>query len=153
MAESLVIDILKYIDNNLYDNIKVEDIANYFHFDRSYLTRVFKKYTGLSLVEYINERKILKSLKQVINSDDKILKIALSNGFNSLEYFSETFYRITNFSPLSLREYKEVKEITFDEYDNHITNTIENHKKILFLRTLPKHKTKRLGVYNKKEKS
>ncbi len=148
MTEELVIDILKYIDNNLYDNIKVEDIANLFHFDRSYFTKTFKKYTGLSIVEYINERKIIRCINQVINSRDKILKIALNNGFNSLEYFSETFYKITNFSPLSLREYKDIKNISFDASKNYLVDTIENHKKILYIRTLPKYKTKKLGIYN-----
>lgn len=146
MTENVVIEIISYIENNLYENIKVENIAYEFHFDRSYLTRTFKKYTGLSLVEYINERKIIKSIYKVVYSEDKMLKIALQSGFNSLEYFSETFYRVTNFSPISLRQNSDVKKILpFIENSNLIDKTKENHEKIICIRNLPKAKVKSIG--------
>lgn len=110
MTEELINDILSYIDNNLYNGIKADSISNNYHFDRSYLSRSFKKITGLSLIDYINERKVIKTINDIMYTDNKILKIALSHGFNSLEYFSETFYRVTNFNPTSFRNNDDVKK-------------------------------------------
>lgn len=146
MTEKIVIEILKYIEDNLYGGIKIEDIALKFHFDRAYLSRSFKKITGVSLINYINERKIIKSMNDVLYSDDKMLKIALNNGFNSLEYFSETFYRVTNFSPSSLRGNSEINKILpFTTDKDYITQLKENHEKIISIRNLDKVKVKTIG--------
>lgn len=150
MTEELIKDILRYIDDNLYESIKVETISNKYHFDRSYLSRSFKKITGISLIDYINERKIIKTIYDIINTDEKILKIALSHGYNSLEYFSETFYRVTNFSPTSLRSNEYVKDILPFIEDKDLLNCLKfNHDKILKIRTLDKPKSIVYGSYKK----
>ena len=68
MPEEKVIEILKYIEDNISERLKTDFIANYFHFDRSYLSRSFKKFTGLSLIDYINERKIIDRKSTRLNS-------------------------------------------------------------------------------------
>ena len=134
--------------NNLYEGIKVDMIADEFHFDRSYLYRLFKKITNMSIIDYINERKIIKSFNDVVNSDKKMLSIALSHGFNSLEYFSETFYRVTNFNPLALRYNDEIKKILpFMEEKDFLERLKYNHNIIINIKSLNKPKTKIFGVY------
>lgn len=148
MTEEKIIDILKYIEDNVYEKLKTDTIANYFHFDRSYLSRSFKKITGLSLIDYINERRIIKSINYVVNTDEKMLKIALNCGFNSLEYFSETFYRVTNFSPSSLKGLEQINDILpFLNGINLLDELKINHEKILSIRNIPKQKIKTIGTY------
>lgn len=147
MTEEKVIEILKYIEDNINNSIKIDEIADYFHFDRSYLSRSFKKITDISLIDYINERKIIKSIYYVVNTDEKMLKVALISGFNSLEYFSETFYRITNFSPTSLRDNTLINGILPFNDKISIESLMENHSKILEIRKLYKPKTKIFGIY------
>ncbi len=148
MTEEKVIEILRYIEKNLYKQIKTDIIASVFHFDRSYLSRSFKKITGISLIDYINERKIIKSINYLLKSDDKILSIALNNGFNSLEYFSETFYRVTNFSPSSLKNSHDIyKILPFIDDNNDLDELKVNHEKILQIRNMPKQKIKTIGIY------
>lgn len=148
MTEEKVIEILEYIEDNINQNIKIDNISNFFHFDRSYLSRSFKKFTGISLIDYINERKIIKSIYYVVNTEEKMLKIALNCGFNSLEYFSETFYRITNFSPSSFRINEEINTILpFINEKINVEQLKINHEKILSIRNMPKPKTKTIGIY------
>ena len=106
MDDKLIINILKYIEDNLYDNISIDAIAIQFYFNRFYIMRLFKKETGLTITEYINTRRIIKSLKQLVNSNDRILKVALDNGYHSLEYYSEIFYKTMGYSPLEFRHKK-----------------------------------------------
>ncbi len=148
MTEEKVLEILKYLEENLYTGIKIDTIANIFHFDRAYLSRSFKRITHISLIDYINERKIIKSIDYIIGSDEKMLKIALNSGFNSLEYFSETFYRVTTFSPSSLRNNPDIKKILpFTYTGNYLYQLKVNHQKILNIRNIPKSKTKTIGIY------
>ena len=147
MTEEKVTEILKYIEDNINNSIKIDDLSDIFHYDRSYLSRSFKKFTDISLIDYINERKIIKSINYVVNTDDKMLKIALNSGFNSLEYFSETFYRITNFSPTSLRDNTDINDLLpFNDIIS-INSLKENHNKILQIRNIPKDKIKSIGIY------
>lgn len=137
MTKELVVDILEYIEDELYNNIKVEDIAQHFYFSRYYLLRTFKKHTGLTINEYINQRKIIKSIYYIINTDDRILKIALNSGYNSLEYYSEIFYKVTNFSPLEFRKCSNIKKyLPFEESKDLLSILKINNDKINSIRNL-----------------
>lgn len=100
--------IIKYIESKLTEELTIDDIAGTFYMNPKYLMRIFKKSTGLTIVQYVNNKKISTSIDSLINTDNKILKIALDNGFNSLEYYSETFYKVVGISPNKFRsEYKD----------------------------------------------
>jgi AraC-type DNA-binding domain-containing proteins len=101
--EGIILNIIDYLDENLTEEISIDNIAGKFHFNRFYLMKMFKKITGITILEYVNQRKIKSSLNDVATTDDKILKIALTHGFNSLEYYSETFYKIVGISPTQFR--------------------------------------------------
>ena len=62
----------------------------------------FKKELGITIHEYINIIRIYNSLSY-FKDDNYFLSIAFNNGFNSLEYFSETFKKVLGVSP---RRYK-----------------------------------------------
>lgn len=110
--ESIVLSICNYIDSNITKSIKIDDIANHFHFDRYYLMKIFKKEMGITIIEYINSRRIQNSLPPLVNTDEKILKIALTSGFNSLEYYSEEFTKIVGINPSSFRKLASTYNIT-----------------------------------------
>lgn len=101
-SKKLVCDILEYINNNINKEISIEELSNIFFFDRYYIMKLFKKELGITIINYINSIRIYNSLKDY-KYNDSIIRIALNNGFNSLEYYSETFKAILKVSP---REYK-----------------------------------------------
>lgn len=96
--------ICEYIIDNINENINVQQISKLFHYNKSYLMRKFKDYTGFTINEFINECRVYNSTDPLIYTDDKILKIALTNGFNSLEYYSEKFKEILGTSPFKFRQ-------------------------------------------------
>ena len=97
-------NIISYINENLYNNIKISDIENEFHYNKHYIMRLFKKETGLTITDYMNQVKILNSLSQLSKTNDLILKVALDNGFNSQEYYCEIFYKVMNQTPSNYRK-------------------------------------------------
>lgn len=110
--EKIVMEICKYILNNINNEITMDEIEEVFYYNKFYLIRAFKMYTGYTIKEFINSVKILKTIDPLLFTNDTILKIALNNGFNSQEYYSEKFKNIIGISPLQFRkEYSDIENI------------------------------------------
>ena len=110
--EKIVMEICKYILNNINNEITIDEIEEVFCYNKFYLIRAFKMYTGYTIKEFINSVKILKTIDPLLFTNDTILKIALNNGFNSQEYYSEKFKNIIGISPLQFRkEYSDIENI------------------------------------------
>lgn len=97
-SNELVCNILKYIQNNINTEINISDISNIFNYDKTYIMKRFKKELGITIKEYVNIKRILNSLSYY-NSNITILRIALINGYNSIEYYSEVFSSLIGVSP------------------------------------------------------
>ena len=119
--KEVINEICKYILENLYDNITLEQMEKEFYYSKYHIIRLFKQYTGFTIKEFTNNVKVLKTINPLLFTNDTILKIALTHGFNSQEYYSEKFQGVIGIPPLKFR--KEFKDL-----DN-----IEN-KKILKLK-------------------
>ena len=94
----IVIDLLKYIDENLYAPISIQELSILFHYNKDYLMRIFKREIGLTIIDYINQKRIYNSLFSY-SFNRSIMNISLSFGFSSLEYYSEVFKRYMGVSP------------------------------------------------------
>lgn len=103
-SNELVCDIIEYINRNLYEEIKIDDIARAMYFNRTYIMKKFKKEIGTSIINYINTVKIYNSLKY-LKYDKSILEVAIKNGFNSQEYYSEMFKSVLGIPPLTYKKY------------------------------------------------
>ena len=101
-SNELICNVLNYIDNNIFNKIFIDDIANKYFINKYYLMKLFKKEIGISILNYINVIRINNSLKDFNNNS--ILNIALSNGFYSQEYFSEIFKKIIGVSPIKYKK-------------------------------------------------
>jgi AraC-like DNA-binding protein len=101
-SKKLICDILIYINQNINKNITIDELSNIFFFDKFYIMKLFKKELNITIINYINAMRIYNSLKD-FKYNNNIMRIALNNGFNSIEYFSETFKNVLKISP---REYK-----------------------------------------------
>ncbi len=87
--------IRKYIRENVETRITREQVAAYVNFSADYVSRRFKKETGISLSEYIMQEKIDRARQLIASGEDTIGNIAVRLGYNSFSYFSEIFRRMT----------------------------------------------------------
>ena len=69
----------------------------------TYLCRVFKAYTGKTVVAYLVERRIQAAIWKLREDDTKVLAIALACGFNDLAYFNRVFKRVVGMTPSAYR--------------------------------------------------
>lgn len=116
----LVIDILNYIDNNLYTKITITSLENKFNYNKDYIMRLFKREIGVTIIDYINRKRIYNSLNSLKNTNDSIILISINYGYYSLEYYSEIFKSIIGVAPSIYRK--------FSRFDH--TISINNSNKI-----------------------
>ena len=105
-SNELVIQILNYLDDNLYKKISIEELSFHFHYNKDYIMRLFKKEIGLTIVDYINRRRIYNSLAAFPKHKSSILSISLQYGFASQEYYCEIFHKIMGVSPTIFQNFK-----------------------------------------------
>jgi two-component system, response regulator YesN len=109
--QSVIAKVKEYINNNLENDISRDDIANVVFLNPDYLTRIFKKATGLALTEYVAEQRIKRSISLLIYSDMQISEIAQEVGYDSFAYFSNKFKKITDYTPSDYRKKYRKSEI------------------------------------------
>ncbi len=118
MKRKLIIQILDYIDNHLFGKITIQELSDSFHYNRDYIMRLFKKELNISIIDYINHKKIYLSLEAFYSQNNSILKIAILYGYTSQEYYSEMFKRIIGVNPITYRR--------FIQYDHFIPINQQN---------------------------
>ncbi len=150
-SNDLICDIIEYLNNNINKEITIEELSSIFYFNKTYIMKKFKKELNLTIHEYINTMRIYNSLI-FFKDDNYMLSIAFKNGFNSLEYFSETFKKIIGVSPIIYKKYINYKYVTNEEQDkileniskiNNIKNSVLNylnHRKPQFSNYVKKYK-------------
>lgn len=98
-----ITDILKYIDDNLEKDITLNELAHTVHLSNNYLSKIFKKEMGKSVIEYVQEAKIQKICELIINTDKTFSEIAYEMGYQNESYLRQLFKGITGQTP---KEYK-----------------------------------------------
>ena len=68
-----------------------------------YLARMYKKKTGVSLKDYINDYRIQQAKLLLQQSDKQVGEVAADVGFSNLSYFSTLFKKSTGLTPVEYR--------------------------------------------------
>lgn len=96
--------ILQYIRENFDKPITLEDMAKIAEMSVKYFGTYFKNMTGKTPFDYLNEYRVEKAARKLLNTDASVTEIAYSCGFNDLSYFIKTFKRINKTSPGKYRK-------------------------------------------------
>jgi len=94
----------QYIHANLGGDTSQEKLAEITHFSPSYLSRLFKQVTNMSLTEYIGRLKYEKATKLLVSTDMKIMRIATELGFETQSYFWRFFKKYAGVGPQEYRD-------------------------------------------------
>lgn len=105
----VVTDVIHYVDQNLAGDLSVSGIAESVHLNSVYLTRRFRQYSGLSLQQYIIEKRLAEA-KRMLRNGQSPTEVCYACGFNNYSNFSRTF---TNHVKISPRQYQENSRAQF----------------------------------------
>lgn len=92
------------IENNYFEKLSLSELAENFSLSVSTLKRYFKKYTGQSPIEYINNTRINMAKFMLIDSNLQISEVSYNVGFEDALYFSKFFKKKTGLSPKEFRK-------------------------------------------------
>ncbi|WP_459480824.1 helix-turn-helix domain-containing protein [Clostridium saccharoperbutylacetonicum] len=90
--------ILKYINNNLCEDLSIETLSQKFYLSKYYLMHKFKRETGYTVHNYVNQKRLLLA-KDLIKSGESITKVYTLCGFNDYSSFLRSFKNMFNKSP------------------------------------------------------
>lgn len=99
-----VFDVMEWIRKHYYNtDLSVAAVAEHFNYHPTYLTNLFKKHTGYTILAYINRTRIAVSKNLLSNRDLIIYQVADMCGFKDDKYFMKLFKKYEGITPMQYR--------------------------------------------------
>lgn len=98
-------DLIEWIDHNIEARLDLDTVSARAGYSKWHLQRMFKEHTGSPLGEYIRLKKLKKSADRLTSSNEPILNVAISLGFDSQQSFNRSFKRQYGMAPGSWRRH------------------------------------------------
>jgi two-component system response regulator YesN len=95
----IVIAAKRYIEENIYKKLSLNDVADAIDISPNYLSSIFKKYNAIGFNNYITIMKIRKARELLSEGNLKVYEVSDMLGFSSPYYFSTVYKKVTGESP------------------------------------------------------
>ncbi len=99
LRHPIVVQVQEYIDDHFATDLNISQISETFHVNRSYLSTLFKRNTGMTLIDYIHHKRVAVAAELLADTSDPVWKIAQEVGFADVTYFARIFRRHTGTLP------------------------------------------------------
>ena len=99
----MVSRVILYMQDHLTEPISVQQLADMVYVSKSYLSRLFKQKTGVSLMDYLNSLRMESAKAMLVASNLNTEEIAYQTGYHSTKFFYRAFRAYTG---MSTREYR-----------------------------------------------
>ncbi len=99
-----VMQCVDYIYGHIKDRITIQSLADYTGLSTNYLSRVFKQNLGISVSDYIREKKVEKATHLLRYSNQSVVEIANYLSYSSQSHFIQTFEAFTGQTPKKYRD-------------------------------------------------
>ena len=100
---NLISKIKDYIRSNHREELSLSMIAKGVGYDPSYISRLFKKWEHITVGDYIRQVRLSYAYIEMWNNDQKLTRIAVSNGFYDQAHFIKSFQQAFDTLPSSER--------------------------------------------------
>lgn len=105
-AAGAIDKICSFIEQNLSEDLSLVRLADEFHFNPSYLSRLFKQERGVNLSDYMDELRIRKAKELLKREELKIAEVGGLIGYEMPQSFTRFFKKWTGLTP---QEYRTVR--------------------------------------------
>lgn len=95
--------ILQYIHAHYAEALTVERIAAETHLSKYYLCHLFHAHTGITVMQYLNEQRLISARRLLTQTSRPIAEIAQDCGFGSSSHFCTVFRAREGISPREFR--------------------------------------------------
>ena len=94
---------VKYIEDNIYDDIELEKVAKVTSYSPYHFGRLFYYITDMPISEYIRRRKLSLAAMELQNSKTKVIDVAVKLGYDSADSFTRAFVKQHGVTPSEAR--------------------------------------------------
>jgi AraC-like DNA-binding protein len=102
-TENRINKVCQYIQKNAAKDITLDRVATLIHLSRSAFSKFFKRATGKTFSDYVNDIRIGNACYLLTESDKAVSEIAFQTGFDSLTYFNRVFLKKKGVTPRDFR--------------------------------------------------
>lgn len=92
-------EIIRYIAARYKEPFHLDEMCRHFYLSRSYLYRIFKRETGISIQEYVMAYRINRAKELLETEQMPLVEVAAASGFPDLSHFCHSFKRLTGVTP------------------------------------------------------
>lgn len=103
-ADNRIIDVIKYIDNHLTEDLSNPNLAALTNLATNAFTRLFTRESGISPQKYVKKKRIDRACVYLHHSTRSIEEIAITCGFADRYHFTRIFTQITGYSPAKYKK-------------------------------------------------
>ena len=98
--------VIGYINSNLDKELRLTELAEMVHVSPTYFSTMFKRFNGVSPVEYIVHKRVQRAIEMIRTTSLNLTEIAMACGFNNGTNFYKAFRKVTGRTPASYRRNK-----------------------------------------------
>lgn len=102
-SQSILDDILYYIDHNFQENLKIKTLTSLFGYNSSYLGKLFKEHVGQSFNSYLDSVRIEKAATLLSTTSLRVYEISAQVGYRNVDYFQQKFKKLKGVTPSDYR--------------------------------------------------
>ncbi|MBC8544164.1 exo-alpha-sialidase [Bianquea renquensis] len=103
-VDMLMEEVFEYVRMHLPQEITLDAMASALHISKFYLCHIFKRKTGITLMQYVLNRRITTAKQLLSTTRYSVTEISVRVGYNSAAYFAKLFKDMTGVSPSQYRE-------------------------------------------------
>lgn len=109
--ERIIRQICDIIENEYATELYLDRVAEQIYLSPAYISRIFKKSTGMNFVKYLNEVRLKKAAALLLEADFPINEISKRVGFSDVSYFCSCFKKKYGMTTVQYRRAYVLKEI------------------------------------------
>ena len=94
-----IIKLIDFIEDRLHEPLSLEEMAEYTNYSKFYMHRFFKAKTGMTLGDYVRQRRLAKGVEMLCNSAYSIEYISATLGFQHPTNFTRVFKQHYGLTP------------------------------------------------------
>lgn len=121
-----MIEIIEFVEKNHTNDIKLSDVARQLGYDYHYVSRIFKNLFNMKFKDFLNTYRLDHAVTLLIETDQKIVDIAMQSGFQSLRTFNNCFVKSFLITP---KQYK--KQLKQNDINKLTTEILHTKKSLL----------------------
>lgn len=106
-ANSAFYQLLDYVDMHYAENLTLQQLAEKYHLNYTYLSELFKEMTGQTFTKHLTSRRMQKAEEMIQSTEVSLAGIAAMAGYRNYHHFAATFKAYFGKTPTTYRQGQE----------------------------------------------